>query len=185
LQLARMNRNEQEPELSVCNVQDLVQEIQSKISSQVESAGFKLTIDHDESINNASISIDRDWLMQVMINLVDNAVKFSAKAQRKEIILSVNQSDKKAVQFTVSDFGPGIDKQHMKAIFELFYRSENELTRDTVGTGIGLSLVHQMVSSMSGKVSVKNRAPTRDDSKLTGAAFTVSFPLASFPETKQ
>jgi len=177
LQLARMNRNEQAPELILCNVGELVKEIQSKITSQVESADFKLTIDADELTDDASISIDRDWLMQVMINLVDNAIKFSAKAERKEVVLSAKQVDKKSVQFTVSDFGPGIDKQHMKAIFELFYRSENELTRDTVGTGIGLSLVHQMVTSMSGKVTVNNSVSAKLSPEFPGAAFSVSFPL--------
>ena len=65
--------------------------------------------------------------------------------------------------------------KYSKAIFELFYRSENELTRDTVGTGIGLSLVHQMVTSMAGKVTVKNGES--GDTEFPGAAFSVSFPL--------
>ena len=175
LQLARMNRNEQAPELSASTVETLVQEIQSKISSQIETAGFKLLIQVDELASDDSISIDRDWLTQVMINLADNAVKFSAKAERKEVILSADLLDKKSVRFTIRDFGPGIDSKHMKAIFELFYRSENELTRDTVGTGIGLSLVHQMVTSMAGKVTVKNGES--GDTEFPGAAFSVSFPL--------
>ena len=183
LQLARMNRNEQPPELAVCNVEALLREIESKITSQIEAAEFKLTIESDDSASALGISIDRDWLAQVMINLVDNAIKFSAKSARKEVIVSVSQSGKKQVEFTVSDFGPGIDKQQMKAIFELFYRSENELTRDTVGTGIGLSLVHQMVTSMGGKVSVKNREPSaQNGAKLTGASFSVTFPIATVPD---
>ncbi len=66
------------------------------------------------------------------------------------------------------DYGPGIDKAHMKQIFKLFYRSENELTRDTVGTGIGLALVHQMTSNMQGKVDIINTQP--------GAEFRLTFP---------
>jgi signal transduction histidine kinase len=47
----------------------------------------------------------------------------------------------------------------MKKIFRLFYRSENELTRETVGTGIGLALVHQLARAMGGQVDVVNREP--------------------------
>jgi signal transduction histidine kinase len=55
----------------------------------------------------------------------------------------------------------------MNKIFELFYRSEDELTRKTVGTGIGLALVHHMVLDMDGKIDVSNSEP--------GAKFTISF----------
>ena len=59
----------------------------------------------------------------------------------------------------------------MKKIFRLFYRSESELTRETVGTGIGLSLVHQLALAMDGRVEVVNREP--------GAEFRVSFPVVT------
>jgi signal transduction histidine kinase len=57
----------------------------------------------------------------------------------------------------------------MRKIFELFYRSESELTRETVGTGIGLAIVHQLSLAMNGSVDVVNRNP--------GAEFRVSFPM--------
>jgi signal transduction histidine kinase len=56
----------------------------------------------------------------------------------------------------------------MRKIFKLFYRSENELTRETVGTGIGLALVHQLAQAMDAKVDVINCEP--------GAEFRVTFP---------
>jgi signal transduction histidine kinase len=56
----------------------------------------------------------------------------------------------------------------MKKIFKLFYRSESELTRETVGTGIGLAIVHQLALAMNGKVDIINRDP--------GAEFRVTFP---------
>ncbi|MGB0846050.1 MAG: sensor histidine kinase [Thiolinea sp.] len=174
LQLARMTRNEQEAELAVHNVSDLVRDVKAKISSQIEAADFSLTVDMDEQSTSEQVMIDADWLTQIMINLVDNAIKFSAKAEVKTIILDVRSTAKQRVSFTINDHGPGIDKQQMKKIFQLFYRSENELTRDTVGTGIGLSLVHQMTTAMGGKVSVENRELNAD---FQGAAFSVTFPV--------
>ena len=56
----------------------------------------------------------------------------------------------------------------MKKIFQLFYRTESELTRETVGTGIGLAIVHQLSKAMNGTVDIVNKQP--------GAEFRVSFP---------
>jgi signal transduction histidine kinase len=64
-----------------------------------------------------------------------------------------------------------VPRDQMKKIFRLFYRTESELTRETVGTGIGLAIVHQLATAMSGRVDVVNRDP--------GAEFRVSFPIAS------
>jgi signal transduction histidine kinase len=59
----------------------------------------------------------------------------------------------------------------MKRLFELFYRPDNELTRTTAGTGIGLALVKQLVAAMSGRVDVKNQNP--------GAEFRLTFPTTT------
>ncbi len=167
LQLARMTRNEQQAELQVMEVSQLLRTIESKISSQVERSGFELEVVCADAVQEASILIDPDWLTQIMINLVDNAIKFSAKASVKRVVISAQHAGEHRVQFTVRDYGPGIENAQMKKIFQLFYRSESELTRETVGTGIGLSLVQQMVSNMNGKISVVNCEP--------GAAFRLTF----------
>ena len=63
------------------------------------------------------------------------------------------------IEFWVRDYGPGIAKDQMQKIFKLFYRVENELTRETVGTGIGLALVAQLVEQMNGTIDVVNCEP--------------------------
>ena len=78
---------------------------------------------------------------------MDNAVKFSANGARKRIDIQCQQMRDGRIQFSVRDYGPGIEPDQMKKIFTLFYRSENELTRETVGTGIGLALVRQLAAA--------------------------------------
>jgi signal transduction histidine kinase len=102
---------------------------------------------------------------------VDNALKFSAKAEKKVIDIRCRQISDGSVQFSVRDYGPGVPRDQMKKIFKLFYRSENELTRETVGTGIGLALVRQLAQTMQGRVDVVNREP--------GVEFKVAFPSRS------
>jgi two-component system, OmpR family, phosphate regulon sensor histidine kinase PhoR len=168
LHLARMSRNEQLVVLKKLTVTELMDGVQSKVSTQIERAGFELTMHCNEKVEQSMIEVDADWFTQIMINLVDNAIKFSARAEVKKIEVGYQNLSNNIIQFTVRDFGSGIDKQQMKKIFELFYRTENELTRETVGTGIGLALVHQMIVKMNGQIDIINKEP--------GAEFRVEFP---------
>lgn len=128
-----------------------------------------MAFDRDDDADKALIDIDDDCFTQIIINLVDNAIKFSRKADTKTIEIGNSLASDNTIAFSVRDYGPGIQKDQMKKIFKLFYRSESELTRETVGTGIGLAIVHQLTTAMHGKVDVVNTAP--------GAQFTVSFPV--------
>ncbi|MEE8364725.1 MAG: HAMP domain-containing sensor histidine kinase, partial [Gammaproteobacteria bacterium] len=159
LHLARMSRNEQKPKCEIISFDALVKELRPKLESQLEHAGFELELDIGESANASKLNLDPDWITQIMINLVDNAIKFSAEAEIKRVQFRAVLLQDQWVQFSIRDFGPGIAKNQMKKIFKLFYRSENELTRETVGTGIGLALVHQLTVGMEGEVDVVNCDP--------------------------
>ncbi len=157
LQLARMTRNELPVDLKPVSVHEVLDMIRSKISSYVGRAGYRLNISCDEKTEQAVIQLDMDCFNQIMINLVDNAIKFSAKSDKADIDINCQSQQDGSVLFTVRDYGPGVAKDQMRKIFKLFYRSENELTRETVGTGIGLALVHQLAQSMNAKVDVINQ----------------------------
>ena len=167
LQLARMSRNEQTGNLTDITVGDAMAELRPRLESQLEPSGFELVIEAEAAADEARIQIDIDWFIQIFINLVDNAVKFSAKAECQKIEVRYQLMQDGKLQFAVRDYGPGIDPQQMKKIFTLFYRSENELTRETVGTGIGLALVHQLANAMHADVDVVNCDP--------GAEFRIRF----------
>ena len=169
LHLARMTRNEQKPSLEEINFDTLLKDLRPKLESQLENAGFKLELDCTDPAMAAMLRVDSDWLTQILINLVDNAIKFSGNAEDKVVQITIRVLQDKSMQIGVRDFGPGVAKDQMKKIFKLFYRSENELTRETVGTGIGLALVHQLVTGMGGEVDVVNCEP--------GVEFRLRFPV--------
>ncbi len=159
LQLARMSRNEQGGSLNSMTVGEAMAELRPRLTSQLEPSGFELVTRGEPEVEAARIEIDIDWFIQIFINLVDNAVKFSVNGARKQIDIRYQQMQDGKIQFSVRDYGPGIDPDQMKKIFKLFYRSENELTRETVGTGIGLALVHQLATAMRAEVDVVNCDP--------------------------
>ena len=167
LRLARFNRNGTDLELRMTTVGELVDLARSKIATHVAQAGFELAEEHDDL--DLVVDADTDAFVQIMINLIDNALKFSANATEKKVSFSSRLRDGSSVEFAVRDYGPGVPRDQMKKIFKLFYRTERELTRETVGTGIGLALVHELATAMGGSVDVKNSEP--------GAEFRVRLPL--------
>ena len=171
LQLARLSRNEQAASISPVTVGAALAELKPRLESQLEASGFSLNIDGEAEVETLLIPVDVDWFIQIFINLVDNAVKFSADAENHKIDLQFRQLQDGRVQFAVRDYGPGIEADQMKKIFTLFYRSENELTRETVGTGIGLALVRQLAGAMRAEVDVVNSEP--------GAEFRIRFPTVA------
>jgi signal transduction histidine kinase len=159
LQIARMTRNDVRPDLKRLTVSELMDGMQSKIASQVERAGFTLNLSCEEAVEATVLAVDADFFAQIMINLVDNATKFARKADIKTIDIACRQHSDGAVVVTVRDYGPGIPKDQMKKIFMLFYRAGNEMTRESVGTGIGLALVRQLAASMNAEVDAVNKDP--------------------------
>jgi signal transduction histidine kinase len=168
LQLARLNKDGPTTMSEPVAISEVLDVIRSKLSTLAERAGFELKFVIEPAASDAVISADVDALTQIFINLIDNAIKFSGEAAAKEIVITARCPDKNNVVLAVRDFGPGIPPVAMKRLFELFYRPDNELTRTTAGTGIGLALVKQLVTAMSGRVDVKNQDP--------GAEFRLSFP---------
>lgn len=167
LQLARLSRNGLALAPRATAVSELLDNIRSKLGAQVEQAGFELRFAAEPDAAEALVRVDTDAFAQIAINLVDNALKFSARAAPKAVDIGFRRRRDGTVVFSVRDYGPGVPKDQMKKIFRLFYRLENELTRETVGTGIGLALVRQLALAMGARVEMVNLEP--------GAEFRVSF----------
>jgi heavy metal sensor kinase len=103
--------------------------------------------------NNVEAMVDRDRLKQVLINLLDNAIKYSEVAQPIELI--VEQIDRQAI-IRVRDRGIGIPLQDLSRIFERFYRVDENRARTTGGYGLGLAISKTLVEGMGGKILVRS-----------------------------
>ncbi|MCK4308282.1 GHKL domain-containing protein, partial [candidate division WOR-3 bacterium] len=124
---------------------------------------IELNIQH----NLPKIKVDADAISQVILNLLDNAMKYSPV--NKDIKIHVYKKGEKVV-IEVIDRGIGIEPGEIDKIFEKFYRVEDELTRRTKGTGVGLSIVKHIVDAHEGKIEVKSK-------KGEGSTFTVILPM--------
>ena len=111
--------------------------------------------------------VDRDALSQAIINLLDNASKFSP--DKKEIYVSVKK-DEENVIIEVDDRGIGIHQDELNKIFDKFYQGKNTLRQIVKGTGLGLTLVKHTVEAHGGRISVESKVGQ-------GSTFSLIFPL--------
>lgn len=95
--------------------------------------------------------IDKEGMISVITNLLENAEKYSGNDKAVEVTLKENGDQ---VYISIADNGVGIDKKEYSKIFDQFYRVGNEDTRSTKGTGLGLYIVNQIIAGHQGKVSV-------------------------------
>ena len=111
--------------------------------------------------------VDRDALSQAIINLLDNASKFSP--DKKEIYVNL-KSDAENVIIEVKDKGIGIPHDEINKIFDKFYQGKNTLRHSVKGTGLGLTLVKHTVEAHGGRISVESKVGQ-------GSTFSLIFPL--------
>ncbi|MGY8660728.1 MAG: sensor histidine kinase, partial [Verrucomicrobiales bacterium] len=100
--------------------------------------------------------IDGAALQRALINLIDNAIKFSPTKTHVSIALEPH-ADNDAFQIGVHDQGSGILQGEQDKIFDRFYRCGSELRRETQGAGVGLSIVRHIVDAHGGSISVENK----------------------------
>jgi len=103
------------------------------------------------------ISADRQALHSIVMNLLENAFKYSS--EQAEITVSLQKKDNQQIILSVADRGPGINAIDKTRIFEKFFRSGNEETRKTKGTGLGLYIVKYLVNLHGAEIRVSDQKP--------------------------
>jgi signal transduction histidine kinase len=148
------------PDLLVLN--DIAADV-AKLAGQVSHRDI-----HIEDCELVPVYADAHRLKQVLVNLVENAVKYSTTDT--PVLIKLEQRHQRAI-LQVCDRGPGIPLKHQSRIFERFYRMDEARNRSSGGTGLGLALVKTFVEGMGGTVTVQSMPGD-------GSTFTVSLPIA-------
>ncbi|MEA4900198.1 ATP-binding protein [Desulfitobacterium sp.] len=163
-ELQEMNRLERWKalELSTIDLCEFTEELKYRYQGLAEEKGIELEI----SSIQGKIVADRDRLLQVFINLLDNACRHTP--QGKKIHVQISREEDK-IKFVIRDEGEGIPPQALYHIFDRFYRVDKARSRKDGGMGLGLSIVQQIVEAHSGSIKA--------ESKLgVGTQFTIWIP---------
>ncbi len=151
LSLARIELDEHTPPTTtldmVAQIRRACAQLEPRAQSRKVTFAFHLP---DEPL---IIPGDDDQIMQILQNLIENAIKYTFENTVIDISLSP-EPDESEVRFTVTDHGPGIAKQHLPRLTERFYRVDTGRSRSMGGTGLGLSIVKHIINRHRGRLEV-------------------------------
>ena len=170
LDFARIDAGRMTIRKAPCDLRQTISEVTSLLAVRASSKGLRLGLVYPSSVPGEVIA-DGMRLRQVLMNLVGNAIKFT-EAGSVEIRVDCRKADEGPTLLTlaVTDTGIGIPADKLDAIFEKFTQVDGSMTRTYGGTGLGLTIVRQLMELMGGTVSVESRLGH-------GSAFRVSLPL--------
>ncbi len=150
--------------LSNNNIVEIVEKLVTSVTTFTDSKN--LSIIFDTNIEEKIIACDSEKIERIVLNLISNAIKFSDEGD--EIFVEVSDKNE-FVEISVKDNGIGIEEKDLAIIFDRFKQVDNSLSRNTEGTGIGLSLVKSIAELHGGSISVKSEVGK-------GSKFTVRLP---------
>lgn len=168
LEISRLESREIRLNKSEVRLEPLVSKILQMFRPQIIAKKIKVQ-NELEGQSSAIVMADEDKIKQVLINLLDNAIKFN----REEGLIKINayRTADQQICITIEDQGVGIPEESIPRVFERFFRVDKARSRSSGGSGLGLAIVKHIVEVHSGKVSCKSRLDQ-------GSIFSVTFPSA-------
>ena len=163
LDFSRIQRGRKKYSFNAGNINKCISDVVEMMRPYAALKGFSIRTE-PEPIEQATF--DADAVTQIVVNLLDNAIKYARDAEDKTITVRT-KSDGGFTIIEVEDHGPGVPHRQRNKIFEQFYRSAAEATRETTGTGLGLALVKKFAEAHNGFVEIISAKPT-------GAIFRVA-----------
>jgi signal transduction histidine kinase len=171
LDFSRIEAGRKEYEFRETDIADLVRNTLDSYRYQIEQQGFELEEKIDSDL--PAVRVDREAIARALVNLVNNALKYSNHDKYLGVKL---YRDNGSVKLEVADHGIGISRRDQAKIFEKFYRAGDPLVHNTKGSGLGLSLVRHISEAHGGAIEV-------DSAPGTGSKFTLVLPMTSAPNS--
>ncbi len=147
-----------------CKVKEMVDTAAALCREKADARRISLDVSVDDSL---AAKVDRSLMEQAIVNLIDNAIKYSNEGSHVE--LKAIRDEQGRVRVSVRDSGAGIAKEHLPRLFERFYRVDKARSRKLGGTGLGLAIVKHIVQAHNGTVAV-------DSTPGKGSVFTITLP---------
>jgi signal transduction histidine kinase len=161
LQLSELEKYEFEAKKEYLDLGDILE----KVCNRMETKAKKFEIEINRKIIPVKVYADEDDINQIFINLIDNAIKYNKIGGQ---ILVRNYTDENYIYVEIIDTGIGIPMEAKEKVFQPFYRVNKELSRQTGGTGLGLSLVKSIIEKQQGNIIIK-------ETSNNGTTFLVKF----------
>ncbi|WP_321384195.1 cell wall metabolism sensor histidine kinase WalK [uncultured Enterococcus sp.] len=172
LNLSRMDSGNSELQLEYVNFNELINFVLDRFDMMVESNDKKFTIRREFTKRDLWVELDPDKIIQVLDNIMNNAIKYSPDGG--EIICRLLETHSNVV-FSISDNGLGIPKKDINKVFERFYRVDKARAREQGGTGLGLAISKEVIKAHNGSIWVESK-------EGQGSTFYISLPYEPYEE---
>lgn len=156
--------NDKKEEKEAINLYSVYRRVEDMLMISAKTKNIALVCEADESI---SLQANADYVKQIILNLVDNAIKYTPENGAVNVKIF---TEKENAVIKVSDTGMGIPKEDQSRIFERFYRVDKARSREIGGTGLGLAITKHIVMNLGGTISVESELEK-------GSTFTVKIPM--------
>jgi signal transduction histidine kinase len=174
LDFSRLDAGMMTLDLAVLNFREIVQEVIAPLETQASAKGLRLAMEYAADVPEALIG-DAGRIRQIASNLIGNAIKFTHHGGVNVVVQCAQQmADEVSMVLAVRDTGIGIPADKLDLVFEKFTQADGSMTRRYGGTGLGLTLVKQLVEIMGGALDVESR-------EGVGSTFTVTLRLRLAP----
>lgn len=185
LDIAKIEAGKMELELTEIELEELLQNVDNLIRTQAEQKSLNLQIKYPATLTPVTLYGNYQRLLQVMLNLVGNGIKFT---QEGGIVISAEVNNKKVevqgieflgmVKISVADTGIGVSLEKQNKLFENFYQVDGSRTKSYGGTGLGLAISQKLVEAMGGTISFYSMGDG------LGSTVTFTVPLSHLPVIK-
>jgi signal transduction histidine kinase len=151
LDISRLESKTMKFHLGKTDISGLVEETTATMHPSATKKNIIINAEVERDLSD--IVIDRDRIKQVLLNLIDNAIKFSSKGGRIDVRVL---KEKENILFEVQDFGRGIPKDKRNKVFDTFFQVDSSIDREVGGVGLGLSIARGIVVAHGGRIWVES-----------------------------
>ena len=177
LDFSKIETGRIEAETVECNIPELLANVESLMLPSAKQKNLEFMVISMPDVPHAMVT-DTIRLRQCLVNLVNNAIKFTESGSIKLSVQSVVKEQRPFIEFQVTDTGIGISPDKLETIFDAFTQGDGSTTRKYGGTGLGLTITKQIASLMGGDISVVSQ-------EGKGSTFTLSIPINAVSDELQ
>ena len=153
MEISRLETGELKSNMQEMFLRDVVLDVVENLQYKAENENIELIV-HDFD-KNIQIRADRNQIKQVLINLIENAIKYNRVNGKVEV--GINRLEDEKVEVYVKDYGIGIEEKDIERVTERFYRVDKSRSREKGGTGLGLSIVKHIIEAHGEKLTIESK----------------------------
>ncbi len=155
MEISRLETGELKPEFTVIPLNNVIHDVIDSLQYKAEQGNVRIIFEEKET--NAFALADRNQIRQVLVNLIENAIKYNKPEGRVYISTRFPERDQSKITVSIRDTGIGIEAEDIKRVTERFFRVDKSRSREQGGTGLGLSIVKHILESHKEQLEIESK----------------------------